>query len=144
MTAITACEGKSGPSPKSKVLKDLKEDINIIKSVNMDAAPLNRALTGKALIDFAKQLKADLDAGKVKKRDYANVKLKVTKVEKGELAQALFEFDDVSYYVSSQDNTKVISPPQKKHLKFKLHLKKEDGRWKIAVVSPVATSAPVQ
>lgn len=120
---------------KTEVTRDVQTDIHIITEVTGNPSAFQGALVGSALETFVKQVNDDLAAGKVKIRRYENIKIKVEDVKK-DLARVSFSFIDESHYVDKNNSAKSLGLPDGKDKSFALHLKKVDGRWKIAVVYP--------
>lgn len=111
------------------LLKQTRENINIITEVTTDTAALKKALDGQALKAFSDQLKKDLDEGKIKIRKYDSAKFKIKNYTKG-VAGVRLTFQDRSYYVD-KDSLEKVSEPGDKEEEFILESRKDSKRWKI-------------
>ncbi len=120
---------------KIEVNHDVKEDMAIISKVTSEPAGLKGALDGAALDVFTKQIKAAAAKGRVKIRKYDDINIKILEASK-EVARGELSFIDESYYVDKANPSKTLTLAQGKQRTYTIHLKKVDGKWKIAVVYP--------
>ena len=118
------------PKDESKLLmKHVREDIKVIIGVATDTASLKQALAGDALQNMGQQIRDDLEAGRIKRRQYDSIKLKISNYTQG-VAGLNFDFVDKSYYVDAETKTR-LSVPENKKQSFILEARKVDKRWKI-------------
>lgn len=127
------------PEIAEKILADTTEDLRIIAATGADTASLNKALTGKALDEIKAQAATDLAEGKIRKRDYQNINVRLGDYTLP-IAEVLVEFDDTGYYVDAGTGA-ALSEPTNEHKSYAMAVIEEEGRWKIRLIlSPTATT----
>lgn len=127
------------PEIEAKILADTTEDLNIIAATGSDTSQLSMALTGKALEETKAQIGKDLAEGKIRKRDYQNINVRLGDYTLP-IAEVFAEFDDMGYYVDANTGA-TLTEPNKEHKSYALAVIEEEGRWKIRLIlSPSATT----
>ncbi|MDO8737181.1 MAG: hypothetical protein Q7K29_08915, partial [Thermoleophilia bacterium] len=127
------------PEVEAKILEDVTEDLRIIVATGSDTSQLSTAMTGKALEETKAQIGKDLAEGKVRKRDYQNIDVKLGDYTMP-IAEVLAEFEDMGYYVDASTGV-ALTEPSKEHKSYALAVVEESGRWKIRLIlSPTATT----
>jgi len=127
------------PEVEARILEDVKEDLRIIASAGSDTSQLSTAMTGKALDEMKGQIGKDLAEGKIRKRDYQNIEVKLGDYT-SPVAEVLAEFDDMGYYTDANTGA-ALTESSKEHRSYALAVVEESGRWKIRLIlSPSATT----
>lgn len=114
---------------KREMFKETREDLKIVMGTRDETAPLSRALSGAALDQMSAQITEETAAGRVKIRDYDNIKLSIENVTKDIVGLALV-FTDNSRVVDAATG-KMLEKARGEKVKLLLAVKKIDKRWKI-------------
>jgi len=145
--ASTATEAQSqrssahqAPSEvEAKILADTAEDLRVIAATGSDTSQLSTVMTGKALDETKAQIGKDLAEGKVRKRDYQNINVRLGDYTLP-IAEVFVEFDDMGYYVDANTGA-ALGEPANEHKSYALAVVEEGSRWKIRLIlSPSATT----
>lgn len=127
------------PEIEEKILADAREDLEIIAATGADPSQLPTAMTGNALETTRNTIAADAAQGRVRKRDYQNINVRMQGFI-SPVAEVFAEFDDSGYYIDAATGAAIDSPTNE-HKSYALAMVDEGGRWKIQMIlSPTATS----
>ncbi len=127
------------PEIEEKILADAVDDLKVIAATGADTSQLPTVLTGSALESTKNSIAADAAQGKVRKRDYQNINVRMQGYVQPQ-AEVFAEFDDSGYYVDAATGA-ALGSPANEHKSYALAMVEEGGRWKIQMIlSPTATS----
>lgn len=132
--------GKQSEQPKEKahslpknlekqLLKDVKNDLSVIQSVENDTSMLEKAMAGKALESMVKNIENDAKKNMATRRKFDDIELYVSNYTKG-VAAVSFNFIDMSYKYNIKTKRIITKPPSTKK-SLALAVQKKDGTWKI-------------
>jgi hypothetical protein len=116
-------------------VEDAREDLETLMKVTTDTSSLEKVLMDDALESIKKAIEDDLAAGRVKKRNYADIELEFKSYAEGVISLSL-KFVDKSYYVD-RDTLQQVSKPTNEPKHYALALKKAKNRWKISGIYSV-------
>lgn len=111
------------------IVKDVRKDVELLEELRTDASLLEAGLAGSALEEFIKTLNADLSNGKIKVRNFQDVRIEL-KNYTGGVAGLSLEYRDRSFYMASESR-QPLTTPTNANKQYTLAAKKIDGRWKI-------------
>ena len=129
---------KNLPAPQShsiskkdekQLMKDIRDNLDIIMAVRDTTAPLKKALSGHALNQMSEQVASEAAANRIKVRQYDDIKLELQNITK-DVAGLALTFTDKTYVIEA-DTGDTIKEATGKKIEFLIAAKKVGKRWRM-------------